>query len=121
MTSWWSWPGCPGVRARAPHILHTAAFDPPVEAAVAPLYPQAVSAGYRERYDEGGMLHAPVTPMEEVLADRAAELRALAERLIADQTARIATGPGRPAALRSAGAHDPRQPGPAPTPRPHLP
>ncbi|GAA2639283.1 hypothetical protein GCM10010425_49100 [Streptomyces spororaveus] len=108
-------------QSSAPQTLHSAIFDLPVEAAVPPLYPQAASDSYLERYDEAGALRTPPTPWEQLIAGRAGELRAVADRLLDGIAARAAAAPPSPPAPGPTRADDPRQPPPAPTPRPRLP
>ncbi|MFD6464813.1 GNAT family N-acetyltransferase [Streptomyces goshikiensis] len=108
-------------QSSAPQILHSAVFDPPVEASVPPLYPEAASDSYVERYDEAGALRAPLTPWEQLIADRAGELRAVADRLLDGIAARAAAAPPNPPARSPARANDPQQPPPTPAPRPCLP
>ncbi|MFD3761986.1 hypothetical protein [Streptomyces sp. NPDC058622] len=105
----------------AAQVLHSAVFDPPVEAAVPPFYPQAASDGYLERYDEAGALRAPLTPWDRLLAGRAGELSAVADRLLGDVAARAAAAPPSPPGRGPVRADDPRQPPPTPAPRPRLP
>ncbi|MEU9420207.1 GNAT family N-acetyltransferase [Streptomyces sp. NPDC048272] len=108
-------------RSSAPQLLHSAVFDPPVKAAVPPLYPEAASDSYVERYDEAGALRAPLTPWEQLIADRAGELRAVADRLLDGVAARAAAAPPSPPGRGPAPGDDPRQPPPTPAPRPRLP
>lgn len=94
-----------------PHRTHTAAFTPAVEAAIAPYSPQHASAAYRERYDEVGFLRAPArAPLP--YAERAEEIRALAERLLREQASR--TPPPRPQARPAAPQAGPQQHAPSP-------
>ncbi|MEU8779540.1 hypothetical protein [Streptomyces sp. NPDC048606] len=105
-------------RISAPWILHSVVFDPPVEAAVPPLYPEAASETYVERYDEAGARRAPLTPWEQLITERAEELRTVADRLLDGVAARAATAPPRPSVRGPAPDQDPRQPQSTPAPRP---
>ncbi|MER5376266.1 GNAT family N-acetyltransferase [Streptomyces sp. NPDC002553] len=82
--------------AGQPTVTHTAAFTPPVSAAVAPRGPQHASPAYQARYDEAGFrlsLDAEQPASEPAFADRAEEIRAVAERLLADRAERSRSGP----------------------------
>ncbi|MGW6202070.1 hypothetical protein ACWF9B_00215 [Streptomyces sp. NPDC055089] len=95
-----------------PAVTHTAAFTAPVTAAVAPSRPQHASAAYLNRYDEAGfLLDAPHPAAEPAYADRAEEIRAVAEQLLASQAkrARAVQPPTAPAPLQP-----PRLPPPTP-------
>lgn len=102
--------------ARQPTLTHTAAFTPPVTAAIAPRWPQYASAAYRARYDEAGFLLSPDAPQpatEPAYADRAEDIRAVAERLLAAQAerSRFAPTPAAPPPPRQ-----PQQTTPPPAP-----
>jgi hypothetical protein len=89
-----------------PWVTHSAVFDPPVDAAISPGYPQDASPAYRARYSEIGDLLPGQTPhrAEEAspYAEREAEIRAMANKLhqgIARRaTDRPATASGQPEA-----------------------
>lgn len=93
-------------RPEQPHRTHTAVFTPAVEAAIAPYSWQHASAAYRGRYDEAGFLRLPAeAPAKGPLpyTDRAAEIRAVAERLLQEQASR--TPPSHPRAQPAAPRH----------------
>ncbi|MFF9221175.1 hypothetical protein [Streptomyces viridosporus] len=68
-----------------PWITHGAAFDPAVDVAIAPEYQRDATPAYRARYDENGDLRPGQTAQRaesaSPFAGRAAEIRALADRL----------------------------------------
>ncbi|MET8816462.1 GNAT family N-acetyltransferase [Streptomyces sp. NPDC004549] len=103
--------------AGQPAVTHTAAFTPPVAAAIAPHWPQDASAAYRARYSEAGFLlpsNAPQPAAEPAYADRAEDIRAVAEGLLAAQAerSRSAQPPDAPPLPRQ-----PQQTSPPPAPR----
>ncbi|MFF7858764.1 hypothetical protein [Streptomyces sp. NPDC007904] len=100
-----------------PHRTHTAVFTPAVEAAIAPYSWRHAGTAYRSRYDEAGFLRQPAdapdgAPMP--YADRAAEIRAVAERLLQQQASR--TPPSRPQAQPAAQQEAAQQHTPSPRP-----
>jgi hypothetical protein len=75
-------------QADRPYLTHHADFAPAVAAAIAPLSAQQASAAYRARYDEEGFLHATARDGARPFADRAAQIHAMAERLLRSQADR---------------------------------
>ncbi|MGW6202069.1 GNAT family N-acetyltransferase [Streptomyces sp. NPDC055089] len=73
------------------HLTHQAGFAPAVAAAIAPVSARQASASYQARYDEGGFLRAAARSGARPFADRAAQIQAMAERLLAGRTARTRT------------------------------
>ncbi|MFD6329223.1 GNAT family N-acetyltransferase [Streptomyces niveus] len=74
-------------QAERPHLTHAAQLSPAVQAAIAPSEKQYASKIYQNRYDETGFLpttRGTTTPF----AGRAAQIRAMAERLIGSRTLR---------------------------------
>ncbi|MGZ2361699.1 GNAT family N-acetyltransferase [Streptomyces sp. 372A] len=84
----------------------------PVAAAIAPVSAQQASAAYRARFDEEGFLRTVARGAAWPFAGRAAQIQALAERLMRSQAARVQQR-GRPTSPRT----DVPQP-PAPGQRP---
>lgn len=80
-------------QADRPYLTHQADFAPAVEAAIAPSSPQQASAAYRARYDDKGFLRAAARDGAQPFADRAAQIQAMAERLLQGQAARARTSP----------------------------
>ncbi|KNE81416.1 hypothetical protein AB0B04_18650 [Streptomyces xinghaiensis] len=101
--------------ADRPHLTHTAALTPAVTAAIAPASARRASTAYRERYDSRGFLLAAARETAHPFADRAAQIQAMAERLLRDQASRTSTPRPQPAAPQTA-VHPPtpeqRPPGP---------
>ncbi|MFI1701485.1 GNAT family N-acetyltransferase [Streptomyces bobili] len=67
-----------------PHCTHRATLTPPVDAAIAPRSRRHASEDYQARYDEAGFLRSSVEePVDgqAPFADRAEEIRVLADRL----------------------------------------
>lgn len=100
-------------QADRPHLTHRAGFTPAVAAAVAPLSAQQASAAYRARYDENGFLHAAARDGVRPFADRAAQIQAMAERLLRGQPARART-PRPPTAPPRTAVPQPPAPGQRP-------
>ncbi|WP_031087945.1 MULTISPECIES: GNAT family N-acetyltransferase [Streptomyces] len=100
-------------RADRPHMTHSAEFEPAVQAAVAPWSPQEAGEGYRGRYDEEGFLRAAVRGNTRPFADRAAQIQAMAERLLRHRPA-----PPTPPAQAAPRRPDVQQPQP-PQPQQH--
>ncbi|MFD7861491.1 GNAT family N-acetyltransferase [Streptomyces sp. NPDC059783] len=84
--------------ADRPHTTHTAGFTPAVPAAIAPLSAQYASTAYQNRYDEKGFLRPAARGDTRPFADRAAQIQALAERLLRDQASRLRALRPQPAA-----------------------
>ncbi|WP_330342662.1 GNAT family N-acetyltransferase [Streptomyces sp. NBC_00557] len=104
-------------QAHHPHLTHTAALSPAVQAAIAPYSWRHASTAYRARYDEAGFLRTPdPTPATspQPYAERAAEISAMADRLM-QQLASRASKPGPKPAPKPDGA---QQQTPPPAPRP---
>ncbi|MFF9206317.1 hypothetical protein ACF1AE_31860 [Streptomyces sp. NPDC014986] len=99
-----------------PHRTHTAVFTPAVEAAIAPYSWRHAGTAYRSRYDEAGFLRQPADAPDGApipYADRAAEIRAVAERLLQQQASRTPPHPhARPAAQQEAAQQHPPSPQP---------
>ncbi|CAL9676931.1 hypothetical protein SUDANB105_07977 [Streptomyces sp. enrichment culture] len=90
-----------GMSWRSPRrawLTHTAVFDPPVDAAIAPKYPADASPQYRARYSEIGDLlpgqTARRTGNPSPFAGREAEILALADRVRQGVGRRAADRPG---------------------------
>ncbi|MFD7552598.1 GNAT family N-acetyltransferase [Streptomyces sp. NPDC059816] len=98
------------------HLTHQAGFAPAVAAAIAPVSARHASASYQARYDEGGFLRAAARSGALPFADRAAQIQAMAERLLLGRTARARTTRPPPAPPQTAVPHPPA-PGQTP-PRP---
>ncbi|MFD7861617.1 GNAT family N-acetyltransferase [Streptomyces sp. NPDC059783] len=73
-------------QADRPYLTHQASFAPAVAAAIAPYSSQQASAAYRARYDPTGFLRTP-----RPFAHRAAQIQAMAERLLQGRAARAQT------------------------------
>jgi hypothetical protein len=78
-------------QADRPYLTHHADFTPAVAAALAPSSAQQASAAYRARYDEAGFLRTAARDGARPFADRAAQIQAMAERLLRGQAARART------------------------------
>ncbi|MET8816423.1 GNAT family N-acetyltransferase [Streptomyces sp. NPDC004549] len=92
------------------HLTHSAEFASAVPAAIAPLSVRHASEAYRDRYDGGGFLRAGTRePARQPFADRAAQIRALAERLLRGQAAR-AQAQRSPSAMPQTAASPPPVP-----------
>ncbi|MFI9772748.1 GNAT family N-acetyltransferase [Streptomyces sp. NPDC052415] len=78
-------------QADRPYLTHHVDFAPHVAAAIAPARAQQASAAYRARYDEAGFRRAAATGGGRPFADRAAQIQAMAERLLRGQAARAWT------------------------------
>ncbi|MEE1736415.1 GNAT family N-acetyltransferase [Streptomyces sp. BE147] len=102
--------------ADRPHLTHQAGFAPNVAAAIAPVSAQQASASYQARYDEAGFLRATARNGARPFADRAAQIQAMAERLLGGRTERARTAPPPSAPPQTAPPHPPapgqRPPGP---------
>ncbi len=102
--------------AAQPATTHTAAFTPPVTAAIAPSQPQDASPAYRARYDQAGFLispGAPRTATEPAYPDPAEETHTAAERFWTVQAERAQ--PEQPHAV-SGPPSQPHQLSPPPVP-----
>ncbi|MFD8666586.1 hypothetical protein ACFV1U_14435 [Streptomyces microflavus] len=103
-------------QADRPHLTHQAGFAPAVAAAIAPVSARQASASYRARYDDEGFLRAAARNGTRPFADRAAQIQAMAERLLGGRTARARTTQLPPAPPQTAVPHPPapgqRPPGP---------
>ncbi|MFC9635305.1 hypothetical protein ACFTY8_40195 [Streptomyces mirabilis] len=104
-----------------PWRTHTAAFTPPVAAAIAPEHWQAATAAYKARYDEAEFLlrRAAASPdAAHPYADRSAEISAAADRILSGLAARPPpappTGPAPPEQQQRQGHEQipPKPPGP---------
>ncbi|WP_440581075.1 GNAT family N-acetyltransferase [Streptomyces sp. PT19] len=78
-------------QADRPYLTHQGDFAPAVAAAIAPRSVEHASAAYRARYDEEGFLRAAARDGARPFADRAAQIQAMAERLLRGQAARART------------------------------
>ncbi|MFJ6862443.1 GNAT family N-acetyltransferase [Streptomyces werraensis] len=99
-------------------VTHTVAFTPPVSAAVAPRWPQDASAAYRARYDEAGFRLSPEAGQpaaEPAYADRAEDISAMADRLMAALAERSRSAPPLDASPPPP-SRQPQQTSPPPTP-----
>lgn len=72
----------------APRTVHHVLFDPPVDAAVAPEYPQAATPRYRALYDELGERRTDEPAAQTPFTERAEEIRARSEQVMGDVAAR---------------------------------
>jgi hypothetical protein len=102
------------------HRTHSASLTPPVDAAIAPYAWRYASEDYRARYDEAGFLRSSVEEPavgQAPFADRAEEIRALADRL--QQAVQSRKPKDQPKPQASPSGHQ-QQP-PAAQPRPNGP
>ncbi|MFI2526126.1 hypothetical protein [Streptomyces sp. NPDC018967] len=97
-------------------MTHQAGFTPAVAAAIAPASAQQASAAYRARYDEEGFLRAAARDGARPFADRAAQIQAMAERLLRGQAARART-PRPPSAPPQTAVPQPQPPAPGQHPQ----
>lgn len=80
--------------ADRPHLTHQAGFAPKVAAAPSPRLGAAGQCLLQAaRYDEEGYLRATARNGARPFADRAAQIQAMAERLLGGRTARARTAP----------------------------
>jgi GNAT superfamily N-acetyltransferase len=100
-------------QADRPYLTHHADFAPAVAAAIAPRSAQQASAAYRARYDEEGYLRAAARGGARPFADRAAQIQAMAKRLLRGQAARART-PRPPSAPLQTAVPQPPAPGQSP-------
>lgn len=80
-------------QADRPHLTHATAFTPAVEAAIAPASSQDAGRAYRNRYDEEGFLRPASRGIAQPFADRAAQIQAMAQRLLRGSASRARTSP----------------------------
>ncbi|WP_436735605.1 hypothetical protein [Streptomyces sp. BBFR102] len=93
--------------ADRPYLTHQAGFAPNVAAAIAPVSAQQASASYQARYDEAGFLRATARNAARPFADRAAQIQAMAERLLGGRTERARTASPPSAPPQTAVPHPP--------------
>ncbi|MFF7858760.1 GNAT family N-acetyltransferase [Streptomyces sp. NPDC007904] len=94
-----------------PYLTHAAAFTPAVEAAIAPSSAPSASRDYQRRYDAEGFLRPAARTGALPFSERAAQIQAMAGRLLRGRTSRAQTPGPEPFAART----------PAPQPQPQSP
>ncbi len=82
--------------ADRPALTHQSSFAPAVAAAIAPVSARNASDSYQARYDEEGFLRATARNEARPFTGRAAQIQAMAERLLGGRTARARTTPPPP-------------------------
>ncbi|MFG3207350.1 hypothetical protein [Streptomyces sp. NPDC048192] len=107
-------------QAHQPHLTHTAGFSPALQAAIAPYSWRHASTAYRSRYDEAGFLRTPhpsPAAREPPYADRAAEISAMADRLLHQLALRTPTAKPPPTPAPKPGGAQQQTPPPPPRPQ----
>ncbi|MFF8104520.1 hypothetical protein ACF07S_33415 [Streptomyces sp. NPDC016640] len=87
-------------QADRPYLTHAATFTPAVEAAIAPGSAQSASRDYQRRYDAEGFLRPAARTGALPFSHRAAQIQAMAGRLLRGRTSRAQTPGPEPSAAR---------------------